>query len=106
MLLDQKFHIPIAVRAVLICKSGLIEDKSWNGTWQFHFAVTGKKGPYSLPDRVWIAWFKIPFADLSSAPQPGEKWGFNAGRGRNGQSLLWLDAPAGAPTNALGALEF
>ncbi len=87
-------------------KGGLIEDKSWNGTWQFRFAVTGKKSRYSLPGRVWTAWFKIPFTDLSSAPQPGETWGFNAGRWRNGQNLLWLDAPSGAATKALGTLEF
>lgn len=87
-------------------KKGLIEDKSWNGTWQFHFAVTGEKGPYSLPDRVWTAWFKIPFSDLGAAPQTGEKWGFNAGRGRNNTNILWLDAPSGAPTKELGTLEF
>lgn len=87
-------------------KGGLSEDKSWNGTWQFRFAVTGQKGPYSLPDRVWTAWFKIPFSELGSAPQPGETWGFNAGRGRNNQNILWLDAPYGKPTKALGKLEF
>lgn len=87
-------------------KRGLIEDKSWNGVWQFRFTVTGKKGPYSLPNRMWTGWFKIPFSDLGSTPQPGETWGFNAGRGRNGQNLLWLDAPSGAPTKALGKLEF
>lgn len=87
-------------------KNDLVEDRKWNGTWTYRFAVTGHKGPYSLPDRTWTAWFKIPFADLGSAPKPGEAWGFNAGRGRNGQTLLWLDAPYGAPRKALGKLNF
>ncbi|MDI1311019.1 DUF4838 domain-containing protein [Prosthecobacter sp.] len=87
-------------------KKSLSEDKAWNGTWQFRFAVTGKKGQYTLPDRMWTAWFKIPFTDLGTTPQPGAIWGFNAGRGRNGQSLLWLDALSGVATRELGKLEF
>jgi len=87
-------------------KRDLVEDKTWNGTWEFRFNVTGKKGPYSLPDRIWTAWFKIPFTDLGASPKPGESWGFNAARGRNGQALLWLDAPYGAATKALGKVEF
>ena len=87
-------------------KRNLVEDKSWNGTWQFRYSVTGEKGPYTLPGRVWTAWFKIPFADLGTAPKPGESWGFNAGRSRDGQSILWHDAPSGAPTKGLGRLEF
>jgi hypothetical protein len=87
-------------------KRDLVEDKTWNGTWQYRFSVTGKKGPYSLPDRTWTAWFKIPFTDLGGAPKPGETWGFNAARGRNGQTLIWLDAPYGAATKGLGKLEF
>jgi hypothetical protein len=87
-------------------KRDLVEDKTWNGTWQYRFTVSGKKGPYSLPDRVWTAWFKIPFSDLGTAPKPGETWGFNAARSRNGQSLIWLDAPYGAATKALGRVGF
>jgi len=87
-------------------KRDLVEDKTWNGTWQFRFSVTGQKGPYSLPDRTWTAWFKIPFTDFGGAPKPGETWGLNAGRGRNGQSLLWLDAPYGTATKALGKVGF
>lgn len=88
-------------------KNGAVEDRKWNATgWQYRFAVSGKKGPYSLPDRTWTAWFKIPFSDIDGAPKPAETWGFNAGRGRNGQTLLWLDAPYGAPTKALGKLVF
>lgn len=87
-------------------KRDLVEDTKWNGTWQYRFAVSGKKGPYSLPDRTWTAWFKIPFADLGSAPKSGEAWGFNAARGRNGQSLIWLDAPYGAATKGLGKVVF
>lgn len=87
-------------------KRDLVEDKKWNGTWQYRFAVSGKKGPYSLPDRIWTAWFKIRFTDLGTAPKSGETWGFNAARGRNGQSLIWLDAPYGAATKALGKVMF
>lgn len=87
-------------------KRDLLEDKTWNGTWRYRFTVSGKKGPYSLPDRTWTALFKIPFADLGGAPKPGETWGFNAARGRNGQSIIWLDAPYGAATKALGKLVF
>ena len=87
-------------------KRDLVEDKKWNGTWQYRFAVSGKKGPYSLPDRIWTAWFKIPFADLGSNPKPGEAWSFNAARGRNGQSVIWLDAPYGAASKALGKVMF
>lgn len=87
-------------------KRDLVEDKTWNSTWQLRIGVTGKKGPYTLPDRTWTAWFKIPFTDLGGAPKPGETWGFNAGRGRNGQNILWLDAPYGAATKALGKIGF
>ena len=87
-------------------KRDLVEDKTWNGTWQFRFSVTGQKGPYTLPDRTWTAWFKIPFTDLGGPPKPNETWGFNAARGRNGQNLLWLDAPYGAAMKALGKVEF
>ncbi len=87
-------------------KRDLVEDKTWNGTWQYRFAVSGKKGPYSLPDRIWTAWFKIPFTALGGAPKPGETWGFNAARGRNGQSVIWLDAPYGAAVKALGKVVF
>lgn len=88
-------------------KRDLVEDKSWNGKWEYRFAVTGVKGPYSLPTRVWTALFKIPFTDLApAAPKPGEIWNLNAARTRNGQSLLWLDAPYGASIKALGKLEF
>jgi hypothetical protein len=51
-----------------------VEDKSWNGTWQYRFAVDGKKGPYSRPDRTSTAWFKIAFTDLGPA-QPRRDMG-------------------------------
>ena len=88
-------------------KRDLVEDKKWNGTWKFQFAVTLTKGPYTLADRVWTGWFKIPFSDLGSGPPGGgETWNFNAGRNRNGQSLLWCDAPSATPTKVFGKLEF
>lgn len=84
----------------------LVEDKTWNGSWQANFTVDGKKDRFSLPDRTWTLWLKIPFADLGASPGKGEAWGFNAGRGRNGQQLLWHNAPYGAITRALGKLQF
>ena len=38
---------------------------------------------YGQADRIWTAWFRIPFADLGGAtPAAGETWGFNAVRTR------------------------
>jgi len=48
----------------------------------------------------------LAFTDLGTSPKPGESWGFKVARSRNGQSLLWLDAPDGAATKALGNVGF
>lgn len=87
-------------------RRSLVEDKTWNGRWQANFQVDGKKDPYSLPDRTWTLWLKIPFSELGASPKTGEVWGFNAGRGRNGQKFLWHNAPYGTITNSLGKLQF
>jgi hypothetical protein len=60
-----------------------------------------------LAERVWTAWFKIPLSDFkSTAPTPGEVWGFNASRHRNSQPLIWSDAKSVMDTESLGKLEF
>ena len=88
-------------------KNGRTEDKSWNGEWQFRFAVTGEKGPYSLPARVWTGWFRIPFRTLgANPPKLGETWSFNVARQRNGQSIIWCDGPSAKVTTTFGKLEF
>ncbi|MFA7158135.1 MAG: DUF4838 domain-containing protein [Kiritimatiellia bacterium] len=88
-------------------KNRMTEDAKWNGKLEFAFKVSGVKGPYTLGNRVWTAWFKIPFSDLSEkAPAAGESWGFNAARNRIGQQMLWSDAPSVTDTNALGRLVF
>ncbi len=85
----------------------MAEDVKWNGKWEFGVRTSGTKGPYSLPARIWTAWFKIPFSDLGvKAPATGEAWGFNAARNRIGQYLLWKDAPGVTDTKALGELIF
>ena len=85
----------------------MAEDVKWNGKWEFGVRTSGTKGPYSLPARIWTAWFKIPFSDLGvKAPATGEAWGFNAARNRIGQCLLWKDAPGVTDTKALGELIF
>ena len=83
------------------------EDVKWNGPWEFAFKTSGEKGPWSLPGRIWTAWFKIPFAALGvKTPAEGEIWGFNAARDRIGQYLLWSDAQAAADPQAIGELVF
>jgi hypothetical protein len=88
-------------------KGGRSEDKSWNGEWQFRFAVSGEKGQYTLPTRVWTGWFKIPFRTLGAGtPKPGETWSFNIARQRSGQSIIWCDGPSAKVTTKFGTLEF
>jgi hypothetical protein len=88
-------------------KKRMTEDIKWNGKWEFAFKVSGKKGPYSLPGRIWTAWFKIPYSEFGEkAPAAGETWGFNAARNRIGQYMLWSDAPSVADTNGLGQITF
>ncbi len=87
------------------------EDMTWNGRWEFASRTTGEKGPWSLPGRVWTAWFRIPFAELSGAtPTAGETWGFNTARRRINpgvnQHLLWHDAPSVTDPQTLGTLVF
>lgn len=83
------------------------EDAKWNGRWEYAFKTSGEKGPYSLPARVWTAWFKIPFSDFQNrAPAAGEVWGFNAARNRIGQYLLWSGAKAATDPDAIGQLVF
>jgi hypothetical protein len=83
------------------------EDVKWNGTWESAVTASGEKGPWSLPGRVWTAWFKIPFSDFAAqAPNAGETWGFNAARDRSGQYLLWSDGKAATDAKALGQLVF
>lgn len=85
----------------------MTEDAKWNGKWEFAYKVSGKKGPWSLPGRIWTAWFKIPFSEFGGkAPEAGEAWGFNAARNRIGQYMLWSDATSVAETNSLGQIIF
>ncbi len=85
----------------------LSEDVKWNGKWQFAFKTNMPKGVWNLPARVWTAWFKIPFSDFGAKPPAaGETWGFNAGRNRIGQSMLWSDGKAATDPKALGELVF
>lgn len=83
------------------------EDVKWGGRWQFALRTNMPKGPWNRAERVWTAWFKIPFSDLSGqTPAPGEVWGFNVGRGRANQSMLWSDGPSTTDPKALGQLHF
>lgn len=85
----------------------MTEDVSWNGKWEFGCATTLEKGVYNLPERVWTAWFKIPFSDFQSTPPaPGEVWGFNAARNRTNQYMLWNEATSVTDAESLGKLEF
>jgi hypothetical protein len=88
-------------------RNRMTEDVKWNGHWEFTFKTNVEKGPWSLPARIWTAWFKIPFADFGvKAPAAGETWGFNAARNRIGQYMLWSDAPAVSETKSLGQIVF
>jgi hypothetical protein len=94
-----------------VCSPGkrdqMSEDMKWNGKWECAVTTSGKKGPYSLAGRVWTARFKIPFSDLQAKPPAvGETWGFNVGRNRNGQSMLWSDGRSATDPKALGKLVF
>jgi hypothetical protein len=83
------------------------EDVKWNGNWEYALTTSGKKGPYSLPARIWTAWFKIPFFDFRRRPPAaGETWGFNVGRNRSGQSILWSNGQSATDPKALGQLVF
>ena len=88
-------------------RNRLTEDAKWNGHWESSTKISLEKGPYNLPDRIWTAWFKLPLSDFrATAPATGETWGFNAGRGRNGQYLSWSDARSVTDSEALGKLVF
>jgi hypothetical protein len=89
-------------------KPNLSEDPTWNGHWEYHTSTTLEKGVYNQPDRIWTAWFKIPFSDFpeKSAPAPGQTWSFNAARIRLGQHLLWSDGASTTDPDSLGTLEF
>jgi len=88
-------------------RNRITEDVKWNGTWESALKTSGEKGPWSLPGRIWTAWFKIPFSDFGAkAPAAGENWGFNAARNRSGRYLLWSDAKAATDAKAIGQLVF
>ena len=90
-------------------KNRMAEDVKWNAKWDYAFKASGVKGQYSLPGRVWTAWFKIPFSEFGGKPPvAGEAWGFNAARKKvdQGRYMLWSDAPSVADTNALGQITF
>jgi hypothetical protein len=88
-------------------KNRMTEDVKWNGKWDFAFSTSLVKGPYTLPGRIWTAWFRVPFSDFGAkAPAAGETWGFNAARNRIGQHMLWSDGQGATATNALGELIF
>ena len=85
----------------------MAEDVKWNGKWEFVVRTSLEKGPWSLPGRVWTAWFRIPFSDFGTkTPAAGESWGFNAARNRIGQYMLWSGAQGVTDTKAFGALIF
>ena len=88
-------------------RNRMIEDVKWDGKWEFAFKTSGEKGPWSLPGRVWTAWFRIPFSDFGAKmPADGEMWRFNVARKRTSQYMLWSDAPGVTDTKALGELIF
>ncbi len=81
----------------------MTEDVKWDGKWEFAVKTSGKKSTYSLPYRVWTAWFRIPFSDFGGkAPAAGETWGFNAARNK----LLWSGGANVTAREALGELIF
>ena len=81
----------------------MTEDVKWDGKWEFAVKTSGKKSTYSLPYRVWTAWFRIPFSDFGGkAPAAGETWGFNAARNK----LLWSGGANVTAREALGQLIF
>ena len=90
----------------------LTEDTTWSGRWEFAFKTTGKKSQYGLADRVWTAWFRIPYAALDvAAPAPGATWRFNVDRVRINpgiapQHILWRNAPSITNPQTLGTLAF
>lgn len=90
----------------------LVEDVTWSGRWEFAFKTTGKKSRYGLADRVWTAWFRIPYAALDvAAPPTGATWGFNVDRVRINpgiapQHILWRNASSLTDSQTLGTLAF
>ena len=81
----------------------MIEDVKWNGKWEVTIRTTGIKGPWNLGERIWTAWFRIPFTDFGGrAPAAGEVWRFNAARNR----YLWSDGPGVTDSKTLGELVF
>lgn len=99
---------PIAgARYDAVLSAGGVEDKSWNGTWEFEYTVNEPQGQWNLPRRVWTAWFKIPFSEFGGkAPAAGDVWRFNAARNRVDEYLLWKSAPKATDSNELGELMF
>jgi len=88
-------------------RNRMAEDAKWNGKWEFAFKTNMKKGVWNQPERIWTAWFKIPFSDFQAkAPAAGEVWGFNAARNRIGQQMLWSDAKSVTDTKTIGELVF
>ena len=66
-----------------------------------------EKGRWNLAERVWTAWFKMPFSCFGAkSPEAEDVWRFNAARNRTGQYLLWRDAPAVTDAKSLGELAF
>lgn len=85
----------------------MAEDVKWNGKWEFAFRTNMEKGLWNQPERIWTAWFRIPFSDFGAkAPAAGEVWGFNAARNRIGRYMLWSDAHDVTDVKAFGELIF
>lgn len=88
-------------------RNRMAEDVKWNGKWEYAFTTNMKKGVWNQAERVWTAWFRIPFADLGSQPPAtGEAWKFNAARNRIGRYMLWSDAKSVTDISGLGELVF
>ena len=83
----------------------MAEDKSWNGQWEFAYNVSLHKGRWNQSGRVWTAWFRIPYSDLDAGPAvEGQRWGFNVGRYRGRQYMIWKDGRSATDPAALGSL--
>ncbi|MBT3377523.1 MAG: DUF4838 domain-containing protein [Lentisphaerae bacterium] len=88
-------------------KNRTTEDKAWNGTWEFAYRINTEKGRWNQAGRIWTAWFRIPFADFGvKTPAEGRSWGFNVGRDRRPQYMIWKDGRNATDPNALGKLVF
>ena len=89
-------------------RNRMTEDKSWNGNWKFIYNINIKKvNRWNKINKIWTAWFRIPFSDFGvKVPAAGEKWGFNVGRNRIGQYMIWKDGRNVTTVKALGQLVF